>query len=91
MSSLRICALLGLTMVCAACGFQLREDSELPPEMAHTRMVIDDEYNATKINLPTAHLGHEQREFLKHQWLKKFVCSNRVFSTFSLGQLEDQE
>ncbi len=45
MSPLRICALLGLTMVCAACGFQLREDSELPPEMAHTRMVIDDEYS----------------------------------------------
>ena len=45
MSLLRICALLGLTMVCAACGFQLREDSELPPEMAHPRMVIDDEYS----------------------------------------------
>jgi len=45
MSLLRICALLGLTMVCAACGFQLREGSELPPEMAQTRMVIDDEYS----------------------------------------------
>ena len=45
MSPLRNCALLGLTIVCAACGFQLREGSELPPEMAYTRMVIDDEYS----------------------------------------------
>lgn len=30
-------------------------------------LVIDDENNETRINLPTAHLGHEQREFLKHQ------------------------
>ena len=39
-----ICGL-GLILLCTACGFQLREDMDLPPEMARTRMVIDDEYS----------------------------------------------
>jgi LPS-assembly lipoprotein len=39
-----ICGL-GLILLCTACGFQLREDMELPPEMVHMRMVIDDEYS----------------------------------------------
>src|SRR5574339_1267280 len=30
----------------SGCGFQLRGKAELPAEMAHTRMVIDDEYSA---------------------------------------------
>lgn len=35
--------MLSLSLLCSACGFQLREDAELPPEMAQTRMVIEDE------------------------------------------------
>ncbi len=39
-----ICGLV-LVLLCTACGFQLREDMELPPEMAQTRMVVNDEYS----------------------------------------------
>jgi len=35
--------MLCLGLLCSACGFQLREDAELPPQMAQTRMVIEDE------------------------------------------------
>ena len=41
----RTIAMTGLTLLCAACGFQLRDDLELPPEMAQTSMVIDDDYS----------------------------------------------
>jgi len=37
--------LLGLVLLCTGCGFQLREDADLPPQMAKTQMVIDDEYS----------------------------------------------
>jgi LPS-assembly lipoprotein len=40
-----ISLLLGVTLLCTACGFQLREDAELPPQMARTQMVIDNEYS----------------------------------------------
>jgi len=44
--SLRLVALLsGLVLLCTGCGFQLRENSELPPQMARTQLVIDDEYS----------------------------------------------
>jgi LPS-assembly lipoprotein len=43
--NLRVGAILGLLLLCSACGFQLREDMKLPPEMARMRMVIDDEYS----------------------------------------------
>jgi LPS-assembly lipoprotein len=39
-----LCGLI-LILLCSACGFQLREDTELPPEMARTRMVVNDEYS----------------------------------------------
>jgi LPS-assembly lipoprotein len=32
-------------MICSGCGFQLRTDADLPPEMAKTKMVISDEYS----------------------------------------------
>ena len=32
-----------LALLVSACGFQIREDAELPPEMAKTRMVIESE------------------------------------------------
>jgi LPS-assembly lipoprotein len=37
--------LLSLALLCTGCGFQLREDADLPPQMARTQMVIDDEYS----------------------------------------------
>lgn len=43
--TLRGGAILGLVLLCTACGFQLRKDLDLPPEMARTRMVIDDDYS----------------------------------------------
>ena len=41
----RVSVVLFVILFCTACGFQLREDMDLPPEMARTRMVIDDEYS----------------------------------------------
>jgi len=40
-----ITVLLSLTLLCAGCGFQLREDADLPPQMARTQMVIDDDHS----------------------------------------------
>ena len=37
-----ILTMLSLGLICSACGFQLREGAELPPEMAQTQLVIDD-------------------------------------------------
>jgi len=36
---------LSLVLLCTGCGFQLRTDAELPPQMSRTQMVIDDEYS----------------------------------------------
>lgn len=36
---------LSLVLLCTGCGFQLRTDAELPPQMSMTQMVIDDEYS----------------------------------------------
>jgi LPS-assembly lipoprotein len=36
---------LSLVLFCTGCGFQLRTDAELPPQMSRTQMVIDDEYS----------------------------------------------
>lgn len=35
-----------LTLLLSGCGFQLRGEASLPPEMGRTRIVIDDEYSA---------------------------------------------
>lgn len=40
-----IAGLMGLALLCTGCGFQLRTDADLPPEMAKTQMVVDDEYS----------------------------------------------
>ena len=37
--------LISLLLLCTACGFQLRNDVELPPQMAKTQMVVGDEYS----------------------------------------------
>jgi LPS-assembly lipoprotein len=41
----RLGMLMGSCLLLSACGFQLREKAELPPEMQQTQMVIDDEYS----------------------------------------------
>jgi len=46
MKILLLSGMLSLALICSGCGFQLRTEVELPPEMAQTRMVIDDEYSA---------------------------------------------
>jgi LPS-assembly lipoprotein len=45
MSSRLFIGMLGLSILCAGCGFQLRTDVELPAQMAKTQMVINDEYS----------------------------------------------
>jgi len=40
-----ITVLLSLALLCTGCGFQLRENADLPPQMARTQLVIDDEYS----------------------------------------------
>jgi LPS-assembly lipoprotein len=50
MSARLLWTIIGLSMLCSACGFQLREDADLPPEMAQTRLVVDDE-NSTLARL----------------------------------------
>lgn len=42
-----------LVLVCAGCGFQLRENAALPPQMAKTKMIIDDEYSPFARRLKT--------------------------------------
>jgi LPS-assembly lipoprotein len=39
----RILITLGLSLLVSACGFQIREDADLPPEMAKTRMLVEAE------------------------------------------------
>jgi LPS-assembly lipoprotein len=41
----RLCLALGLSLLLSACGFQLRETAQLPPEMQNTQLLIDDEYS----------------------------------------------
>jgi LPS-assembly lipoprotein len=40
-----ITVLLSLALLCTGCGFQLRDDADLPLQMVRTQMVIDDEYS----------------------------------------------
>ena len=40
-----IAGILSLVLLCTGCGFRLRDDVELPPQMAKTQMVVDDEYS----------------------------------------------
>lgn len=41
----RLVVSLTLALLCAACGFQLRDNAGLPPQMAQTQMIIDNEYS----------------------------------------------
>jgi len=43
MTMLRLLILMCLVFLASACGFQIREDAELPPEMSKTRMVVESE------------------------------------------------
>jgi LPS-assembly lipoprotein len=40
-----VALMLGLLLICSGCGFQLRTDADLPPDMAKTKMVIGNEYS----------------------------------------------
>jgi LPS-assembly lipoprotein len=40
-------------LLCSACGFQLRDDAELPPEMAKTRIVMENENSTLGRHLKT--------------------------------------
>lgn len=42
---MRALGLLAATALLSACGFQLRDSADLPPEMARTYMVIDGQYS----------------------------------------------
>lgn len=44
-SDLRLVTLLICTLLLSACGFQLRDSADLPPEMASTHLAIDNEYS----------------------------------------------
>ncbi len=37
--------LLFLSLFLSGCGFKMRGKAQLPPEMSHTRLIIDDEYS----------------------------------------------
>ncbi len=43
---LRLFTVATLCLLLSACGFQLREKAELPPEMQQTQLLIGDEYSA---------------------------------------------
>lgn len=43
--------LVASTLLLAGCGFQLRDTAQLPPEMASTQMVIDDQYSLLARNV----------------------------------------
>ena len=45
MKILRLTLMLGCFILLQACGFQLREKAELPPEMQNTQLLIADEYS----------------------------------------------
>lgn len=45
MKAFFVAAMLGLSLIISGCGFQLRTDADLPPEMAKTKMVIGNEYS----------------------------------------------
>ena len=44
-ATLRVASLLAATLLLSACGFQLRDSADLPPEMARTHLVIDGQYS----------------------------------------------
>jgi LPS-assembly lipoprotein len=44
---------LSLALALSACGFQLRGDADLPPEMAKTLLVVDDPYSTLARRLQT--------------------------------------
>ena len=45
MSKRLLLALIGATLLSAACGFQLRSQAKLPSEMSKTRLVVNDQYS----------------------------------------------
>jgi LPS-assembly lipoprotein len=60
--------LLILAALCSACGFQLRDRAELPPQMAKTQLVMSDEYSA---------LGRQVRALLEQSGVE-IVTANEA-------------
>ena len=42
---IRLFAAVAFAILLTGCGFQLRDDASLPPEMAKTQMIVNDEYS----------------------------------------------
>lgn len=68
MKYLLFAGILSLALISSGCGFQLRTDVELPPEMARTKMVIGDEYSD---------LGRQVRTMLEQSGVQ-FVSSEEA-------------
>lgn len=45
MAAIRTLLFLALSLALSGCGFQLRDHADLPPQMAQTQMVINDQYS----------------------------------------------
>jgi LPS-assembly lipoprotein len=78
MKLMRILASLALSLLLSACGFQLRETAELPPEMQSTQLVIDDEYSQ---------LGRRVRVQLEQAGVK-FVNKDKATSILEIPKNE---
>jgi LPS-assembly lipoprotein len=61
MKPFRLLLVSSLLTVLSACGFQIREDADLPPEMAKTRMVVEAENSvfARRVRLLLSQAGVE--------------------------------
>lgn len=68
--------MMGLALLCSACGFQLRGDASLPREMAQTQMIIDNDYSA---------LAREVRTMLEQNGVK-FVGGQEATAILEIPQ-----
>ncbi len=78
MNLLRIVLILLLSLLLSACGFQLREKAELPPQMQNTQLVIADEYSQ---------LGRRVRVQLEQSGVK-FVNQDRATAILEISKNE---
>jgi len=74
----RAVTIVGLCVMLSACGFQLREKAELPPEMQQTQLVISDEYSQ---------LGRRVRVQLEQAGVK-FVGQDRATAVLEIPKNE---
>jgi LPS-assembly lipoprotein len=72
MRILRTLIVISLSLLVSACGFQIREDADLPPEMAKTRIVIDSE-NSVLARRVRALLGQAGVQFVGAEQATAFL------------------